>query len=180
MRYGRVFTSRGAFAALDIMGHLCRDALMLYVDTATTTMVWYDCCALIDVSSRRNVVLQPVQGRDYSRKELISSGDNLFHVSGRIVCPNAEEYPAADVRVFLNMMRYDGVVNVNNEVIDQYGVNRLLITDYRLENERGMKNVQPYTFTAVGMRPDNEVEVTGDILNNDSNHAAKLFRHNLS
>jgi len=185
--YGRMTGDGGTVVARDAFGNYCEDALMLAIPldspilheekTATTkitsfttsTLVWYDCHALVTPLSQRNVVLQKVQGRDYSRKELVSNGDTLFEVRGRIVCHTADEYPAIEMKKFIQVMNYKGPVVVNSEIMAQWNVSKLIITRYSIAPLKGMKNVQEYMFIAVALKPDAEVRVSQDIIKVNDN-----------
>ena len=59
--------------------------------------VFLDLGAIVQVQSSNNLVLTKVQGRDYSRKELISGGDINFTVTGKIVSNYPDVYPYAEV-----------------------------------------------------------------------------------
>jgi len=185
--YGRMTVDGGTVTARDAYGNWCEDALMLAIPlespilheekTATTkitafttsTLVWYDCHALITPSSQRNIIIQQVQGRDFSRKELVSNGDTVFEAHGRIVCHTADEYPATEVKKFIQVMNYKGPVTVNSEITDKFNVSKLIITRYSIAPLKGMKNVQEYSFTAVALKPDSEVAVTEDIIKVNDN-----------
>lgn len=117
----------------------------------------------ISVQSGKNLILTTVQGRDYSRKELVSGGDLTFSVSGVLVSPILDEYPSNDVKKFVNIMEYGGIVHVNNMIFDQYNVDRILIKDWRMDAQE-CKNMQPYSFTCVAVEPDTDVVVESDTI----------------
>lgn len=107
----------------------------------------------IDCSSSRNVQVTPVQGRDYSRKEIIGNGDVKFSVSGKFVSKNPDVYPQSDVARFIEIMRHNGIIKVNNFIFGQHNVTNIIITDYQLPQTECL-NEQPYSFTCVGVEPD--------------------------
>ena len=117
----------------------------------------------ISIQSGKNLILTTVQGRDYTRKELVSGGDLSFSVSGVIVSPILTDYPTNDVKKFINIMEYGGIVNVNNMIFDQFNVNRILIKDWHLEAQE-CKNIQPYSFTCVAVEPDTDVVIESDTI----------------
>lgn len=176
--------------ALDPYGNVCTDAIMLGIPLKTPitvsqrtinpssnvaygwqnysfqsdTLVWYDTVALVSIDSDKNLVLTRVQGRDYSRKELISNGDKNISVSG-VICSNYPDvYPEEEVQKFIQVMEYKGVVEVNNQVLDQQGINKIVIKGYSLTPKEGSKSMQQYSFTAVGIQPDKEVMVKEDTI----------------
>jgi len=175
--------------ALDYMGNICTDALMLgipvkpsitvkqtYINPTaeqtqfgmqmpsfqSDTLVWYDTVAIVNVSSDKNLILTRVQGRDYSRKELVSNGDIVFTVSGRICSNYPDVYPEEEVQKFKQIMKYKGVVEVNNQIFDQFDISKIVIRDFSLSSKEGEKSQQDYTFTAIGIQPEKERVVTED------------------
>lgn len=125
-------------------------------------LVWYDTVGLVSVNSDKNVVLTQVAGRDYSRKELVSNGDIRFSVSGHITSNLPDCYPRQEVQKFREIMRYRGIVEVNNEIFDQWGIKYIVITSFNLPPTEGMKSVQDYSFECVGIQPEQEADVRED------------------
>lgn len=128
------------------------------------TLVWYDNTAMINVSSDRNIIFTQVQGRDYSRKELISNGDIRFTVTGRISSGMADVFPETQYQKFVQIMRYKGIVKVNNQILDQHGIDGLVIKDWNISSKEGCKSVQKYSFSAVGVMPKSEIKVIKDTI----------------
>ena len=128
----------------------------------TKTLVWYDTTALITINSDKNMVLTKVQGRDYSRKELVSNGDIKFSVTGQITSRLPEVYPTEEVKKFIKVMNYKGIVKTNNQILDQLGISHIVITDFSLSPRQGYKSVQPYSFSAIGLQPEKEIQIADD------------------
>lgn len=156
----------------------------------TKMLVWYDTTALITINSDKNIINTKVQGRDYSRKELVSNGDIRFSVSGHITSGRPDLYPSNEMQKFLKVMQYKGVVRVNNQVLDQFGITHVVITDFSVTPKEGYKAMQQYTFNAIGLQPEVEQEITEDTItilpqpvvsNNDSNASewVDLFKNQL-
>ena len=101
---------------------------------------------------------------DYSRKELVSNGDIKFSVSGQITSSKPDVYPAEEVKKFLKVMQYKGIIKINNEILDQFGITHIIVTDFNLSTKEGYKAVQYYTFNALGLQPENEIEITDDTI----------------
>ena len=189
-KYGQMEVDGKVIMAKDCGGEVCRDALMLAIPTkhpvtiTQTTkylsgngkteektmstvinhVVWYDNTALITIQNDRNVILTKVVGRDYSRKELVSIGDIEFSVTGHMSSNLPDVYPSGEIKKFAQIMRYKGVVEVNNQLLDQFGISKILIKNFNLPQKEGYKNMQDYTFTAVGIQPSSEVSVTEDTI----------------
>lgn len=181
-----------AVYALDDWGNVCPDALMLGIETdtpihitqtlassmskgkgkteiayndyhvQTNTLVWYDTTALITINSDKNLVLTRVTGRDYSRKELVSNGDIKFTVSGQITSGMPDIYPADEIKKFYKVMQYKGIIKINNQMLDQLGITHIVIDSFSVTPRQGYKALMPYTFTAIGLQPEREIEVLED------------------
>lgn len=209
-----------AVYALDDWGHVCTDALMLGVETdtpihitqtmasamnqengksgiayndyhvQTKTLVWYDTTALITINSDKNLLTTRVTGRDYSRKELISNGDIKFTVSGQITSGKPDIYPTEEMKKFYKVMQYKGIVKINNQILDQLGITHIVIENFNVTPRQGYKALQQYTFSAIGLQPEKEIEITEDTISiikqkpmsveeNDSSEWLKMLNNQL-
>ena len=128
-------------------------------------LVWYDTTAIINISSDKNMVVTRVQGRDYSRKELVSNGDIKFSVSGKITSGKPDVYPVKEIQKFYTVMQYKGIITVKNQVLAELGITRMVITDFSISQQEGYKSVQNYSFSAIGLQPAGEIEIVNDTLN---------------
>lgn len=186
-RYGEVTLDGKTFRAYDEQKRVVREALILHYkgenditrtvfngikegtvgedsDNFTTKhVVFIDLAPQISAQTKKNLILSTVQGRDYTRKELVSGGDLVFSVSGNVVSNIIDMYPENDVKKLINIAEYGGIIEVNNMIFDQFNVNRLLIQDFRLERQ-DCKNVQPYSMTCVAVEPDTDVVVESDTI----------------
>ena len=132
----------------------------------TDTLVWYDVSAIPTINSDKNVLLTPVQGRDYTRKEIIGNGDIKFSVTGRMSSGVPGVYPENEVRKFIQIMKYKGIVRCNHFILGILGIDKFIITSWSLSPRQGFgDNVQDYTFSAVGVMPDKQVKVDADTIN---------------
>lgn len=136
--------------------------------------VFWDLGPMVQVQSNNNVVLTKVQGRDFSRKELISGGDVNFTVTGKIVSNYPDVYPYALVSKFITLMQHKGVLNVSNLMFQQFNVTQVLIKDFQMGQNTGFKNVQPYSFTCVGVEPNEAVKVVEDTIQATNLNIAKM------
>lgn len=167
----------------DDFGNICYDSVMLGIPVSPPVavsvsryggksiksfsndwLVWYDTTGLVNISSDKNLVITQVTGRDYSRKELVSNGDLHFSVSGHITSRIPDIYPSDEVRKFLQIMRYKGIVDVNNEVFAQLNINKVVIQSFSLPSSEGNKAVQDYSFECIAIQPDSEVVVSDDTI----------------
>lgn len=183
--WGRITTESGhTIIAKDKYGNFVREALMLSYDGdtaiqvsdviendgvtttgsyATKTICFIDLNPDVAIQSSKNIVMTTVQGRDYTRKELVSGGDLNFTVTGEIVSNEEGVYPENDVKKFIQIMQYGGVVNVNHFQFKQFNVDKIIIKDFDMQNQE-FKNIQPYTFTCVAVEPDEDVVVKSDTI----------------
>lgn len=112
----------------------------------------------IQVSTRNNIVLTMVQGRDYTRKEYISGGDMEISVSGKITSKYPDVYPEAEVSKFLRLMQFKGVLDCDNTILRQFGITQLIVLNYNLQQPT-CRNVQPYSLQCVAVEPAEAVQV---------------------
>ncbi len=130
----------------------------------TKTLVWYDTTALVTINSDKNLIATRVQGRDYSRKELVSNGDIKFSVSGQITSGKPDIYPSEEVKKFIKVMQYKGIVKINNQILDQFGISHIVITDFNISPRQGYKALQQYSFSAIGLQPEKDIEISEDTI----------------
>lgn len=183
--WGSVTTPEGkTIIAKDKYGTSVREALMLYYNDetshivedvdyvdgsatktsySTTTVCHIDLAPQVSMNSSKNLVMTQVQGRDYTRKELVSGGDLQFSISGNIVSDEMGVYPTNAVRKFVQIMEYNGILNVNFMMFEPFNVKKVIIKDYSLDKQT-YKNMQPYTFNCVAVESDDEVKVQTDTI----------------
>ena len=189
----KVNNGKNVVVAVDFCGNWCPDAVMLGIPVkdgvsvsqeniisdqgtgmsrdkkmnnsfTSDTLVWYDPTALVTVQSQKNYILTKVNGRDYSRKELISNGDIEFSITGRINSNLPDVYPTNEIRKFIQIMQYKGLVKINSQIVDQYHIDKIFIKDYSLPQKEGYRNIQGYTINCVGSMPTEEVKVLNDTI----------------
>lgn len=127
------------------------------------TLLFYDLAPRVSITSAKNVVMTTVQGRDYTRKELISGGDLKFSVTGTIVGNDMDIYPETQVQKLIQICQYGGIINVNHFQFKQFNIDKIIITDYSF-GEPECKNEQPYSFSCVAVEPDEDVIVKKDTI----------------
>lgn len=130
---------------------------------STKTVCHIDLAPQISVSSSKNIVMTQVQGRDYTRKELVSGGDLQFSISGSIVSDEMGVYPVEAVKKFIQIMEYNGIVKVRSMMFNSFNVKQVIVKDYSLESPE-YKNVQPYSFSCVAVEPDEDITVSQDTI----------------
>ena len=179
-KWGQITAEGGhIIVAKNKYGDVIKESLILYYDAeephqvedikyvngkatketyTSKTVCHIDLLPQISMNSTKNIVMTPVQGRDYTRKELVSGGDLQFTINGSIVSEENGIYPADAVKKFIQMMQYNGILNVNHMMLDQMNVTRVIVKDYSL-GQQSYKNIQPYSITCVAVEPDEDVKV---------------------
>lgn len=122
-------------------------------DVTTKDVVHIDLAPLISLQTSKNLVMTQVQGRDFTRKELIGGGDLSFSVSGSVVSFTPGEYPSAAVQRLIKIAQYKGIVSVSNPFFNQFNVKHIILRDFNLSPQE-FKNIQPYSFTCVAIEAD--------------------------
>ncbi len=121
-------------------------------------VLFVDLQPMVQVSSKNNVILTQVQGRDYTRKEFVSGGDYEISISGKITSKYPDVYPEAEVSKFLKLMQYRGVINCDNTILRQFNIEKLIVLNYSLPST-SVRNIQPYTLSCVAVEPSEAVEI---------------------
>lgn len=113
----------------------------------------------VQVSTKNNIVLTTVQGRDYSRKEYVSGGDFEISINGMITSKFPDVYPEGEVSKFLRLMQFKGVLDCDNTILRQFGITQLIVLNYNLPHPT-CRNVQPYAMQCVAVEPAEVIKVT--------------------
>lgn len=129
----------------------------------TTWLHHIDLMPSVTMSSAKNIVMTKVQGRDFTRKELVSGGDLEFTVNGTIVSNEEGVYPSNDVQKLIQIMQHNGIINVQYFMFSEFNVDKIIIKSYSL-GDVTYKNEQPYSFTCVAVEPDDVVKVMKDTI----------------
>lgn len=114
----------------------------------------------VQCSTNKNLVLTQVQGRDFTRKELISGGDLNFSITGNVVGNLPGVYPKDEVERLIKLAQYKGIVQVYHHIFERFGVKQVIIQDFNLNSQEYL-NIQPYTMNCVAVEtPDRVLEQT--------------------
>lgn len=112
----------------------------------------------VQISSKNNILLTTVQGRDYTRKEYISGGDLEININGKVTSKYPDVYPEAEVSKFLKLLQYKGVLNCDNTILRQFNITQLIILNYSL-SPCEFRNIQPYTISCIAVEPAETVKL---------------------
>ncbi|NDV63946.1 DUF6046 domain-containing protein [Bacteroides sp. 224] len=148
---------------IDVQDVVYQNGKAVKTSYKTNVVCFIDLTASVSMQSAKNLVLTQVQGRDFTRKELVSGGDLTFSVTGKIVGNDRGVYPENDVKKFVQLAQYGGVIKVNHFLFRQFNIEQIIIKEFNL-NTSDCKNVQPYTFTCVAVEPDEDVSIIADTI----------------
>lgn len=112
----------------------------------------------VNISSKNNIILTTVQGRDFTRKEFISGGDYEITINGKITSKYPDVYPEGEVSKFLKLMQYKGVIDCDNTILRQLKISRLIIQSYNIPST-DYRNIQPYSITCVAVEPSENINI---------------------
>lgn len=112
----------------------------------------------VQVSRANNILLTTVEGRDFTRKELISGGDLKVNITGKITSKYPDVYPEAEISKFLHLVAFKGVLDCDNTVLRQFNISQLIIQSYSFQPPT-CRNIQPYTLQCVAVEPSDSVSV---------------------
>ena len=62
------------------------------------------------------------------------------------------------------ILRYKGVIKVNNQILDNWDIDKIIIKDFSFPQEEGSKAIQRYSFNAVAVQPVKLSEVNEDTI----------------
>lgn len=113
---------------------------------------------IVQVSSKNNILMTQVQGRDYTRKEFISGGDLEIAINGKITSKYPDIYPEAEVSKFLKLMQFKGVIDCDNTILRQFNIDKLIVLNYSLP-ATDCRNIQPYTLSCVAVEPSESIQL---------------------
>ena len=120
---------------------------------------------IIEVNQTKNIITTPIQGRDGTVKEFISRGDYLITLSGIITGQMDEQtgeirdignvYPTADVQKLITICEVPDSLSVTSEFLGFFlkEDSRIVITDYNIPQQIGVRNFQTFTINMLSDTP---------------------------
>lgn len=103
---------------------------------------------IITISQSKNIVSTAIQGRNGTVKEFISDGDYHINISGMINI-NDNIYPEETVQTLINILKIPDQITVYSKFINMFGIHNIVVTDYDMPQQEGMRNQQPFTINAL-------------------------------
>lgn len=122
---------------------------------------------LMDVSMSKNIVKTAIQGRDGTVKEYVSQGDFVISIQGNIIGLTkgntiegiGQVYPVVDTKRLIDICKVPDAIEITSEFLQMFGINRMVITDYKFAEKEGFRNMQPFQITALSDTPINLEEL---------------------
>ena len=119
---------------------------------------------LVDVTGSKNIVKTEIQGRKGTVKEYINEGDHQVVIRGMLVSDNADEFPRKDLITLLKLCKLNESIEVVSELLGLFGIQNLVIENYKMPDRAGFQNVQLFELDCVE-NIDISFEVTQNINN---------------
>ena len=122
---------------------------------------------IIEVNQTKNIITTPIQGRDGTVKEFISRGDYLITLSGIITGQMDEQtgqirdignvYPTADVQKLITICEVPDSLEVTSDFLGFFlkEDSRVVITNYNIPQQIGVRNFQTFTINMLSDTPIN-------------------------
>lgn len=110
--------------------------------------------AIIAVSQTKNIVTTAIQGKNGTIKEFISDGDYQVSING-VIWINDNVYPEDDVQTLINICKVPQSIKIFSNFINMFGISEIVITDYSIAQQEGLRNQQPFTINAISDAPIN-------------------------
>ena len=105
---------------------------------------------LIRITNRKHVVRTMMTGKT-SRgtvKELINVGDYRIEIKGILFNEDQKRFPADQLRALREYNEVRESVEVSNDLLDLYGIRKMVILSFDADNMMGQPYAQKYTIIA--------------------------------
>ena len=116
---------------------------------------------LMDVSMTKNIISTPIRGRNGTIKQYIGDGDYSILISGTISGKynestgawtniNGNYFPGIELRNMIQICKAGYSIPVNSDFLNIiFGIDRIVITDYRLSQVEGGRYSQPFEINCM-------------------------------
>ena len=106
---------------------------------------------LVTISSRKRIVQTAIAGTDRrgTVKELIASEDYTIKIEGVCIEPESKTYPEQQVAGLIALCETPAALDVDNDLMNLFGIHRLVITSYAFDKMQGTPHAQRYVINAV-------------------------------
>src|SRR5690349_14410320 len=115
-----------------------------------------DTC-LITVELPKIIQRTNIPGRSGSIKEYIGNDDFMINIDAMIVSPSNGVFPEADVKTLIELIDLNKQIPVSSEFLRRFGIDVIVVTDFRLSQKMGYRNEVPFIIQAFSDLPENIV-----------------------
>lgn len=113
---------------------------------------------LFDVGQRKNIITTTVPGRSGTVKEYISDGDYDVQIAGLLVSEDMYSYPTDQVKTLRRLLQTNTELIAVSPFLQLFNIYNLVVLDYRIPQERGYQNHQPFNINCISDTPIELIE----------------------
>jgi hypothetical protein len=106
---------------------------------------------LLTVNQSKNIVTTSLQGRTGTIKEYVSAGDYTIDIQG-IISSDGVTYPEEEVNVLVSLLNAPTELRVTSNFLNFFNINDIVITDFTINQVRGVRNQQSFSISAISDR----------------------------
>jgi len=105
---------------------------------------------IIDVNQQKNIITTEVTDFNGTVKEYISDGDYGITIRTFIASGYPDKYPQEDVNTLTSYLRAPVQLSIVSSFLnDVFKINDMVVTNYELNQQQGLRNVQYITINAI-------------------------------
>ena len=131
------------------------NVLTKYVDIEGNELTYYGLqidTVIMEVSMTKNIIKTSIQGKSGTIKEYVNDGDYIINVSGRLSL-KTNVYPESNVNRLIKICQIPDSVPVTSDFLQLFGINEIVIDDFKLPQEKGIRNEQGFEITMTSEIP---------------------------
>ena len=103
---------------------------------------------LMNVSMSKNIIKTSIQGMNGTVKEYVNSGDYIINIKGALF-EKSNEYPEDAVMNLIELCERPESIRVESHFLQLFGINDIVIENYKFEAKEGQGNAQFFEINAV-------------------------------
>lgn len=110
---------------------------------------------LVSVTGKKDVVITKVTGLKMPVVEEVAMDSYQVNIKGVFINEDNDDYPYRDVRRLSYYLEKRGSIPVVNKLLDLFGIENLVITEFKCDAVEGHQSMQWYIIDAIADRPVN-------------------------
>jgi len=114
---------------------------------------------IITVAQSKNIVKTPIQGRNATFKEFVSSGDYAITIEGIIASGEENVYPTVEVNALLQICQVPEPIRFINEFLARFEIDDVVIESFEFPQRAGYRDNQAFRIRAIS---DTALELIDD------------------